>query len=42
MIVKEVSVSGYKVFKTKWFVANNKYRTFILIEFPVGLLTENI
>mgnify|MGYP001234623091 CR=1 FL=1 len=38
MIVKEVSVSGYKVFKTKMApVANNKYRTFILIEFPVGL-----
>tara|TARA_B100000965_G_C19561302_1_gene744617 strand:+ start:577 stop:1590 length:1014 start_codon:yes stop_codon:yes gene_type:complete len=38
IVVKEVSISGYKVYKTKMApVANEKYRTFIVIEFPISL-----
>tara|TARA_B100000959_G_scaffold42418_1_gene42638 strand:+ start:173 stop:1234 length:1062 start_codon:yes stop_codon:yes gene_type:complete len=38
IVVKEASVTGYKVYKTKMApLANGKYRTFILIEFPVSL-----
>ncbi len=42
MVVKEVSISGYKVHKTKMaLVANEKYRTFIVIEFPISLAYKN-
>ena len=38
IVVKEVSIGGYKVYKTKMApLANGKYRTFILIEFPISL-----
>lgn len=38
IVVKEATVTGYKVYKTKMApLANGKYRTFILIEFPISL-----
>ena len=38
IVVKKATITGYKVYKTKMApVADGKYRTFILIEFPVSL-----
>ena len=38
IVVKQATVTGYKVHKTKMApLANGKYRTFILIEFPISL-----
>ena len=42
IVVKEVTISGYKVYKTKMApLANGKYRTFIVIEFPISLAYKN-
>jgi len=42
IVVKKATVTGYKVYKTKMApVTNGKYRTFILIEFPVSLAYKN-
>ncbi len=42
IVVKEAAVTGYKVYKTKMApLANGKYRTFILIEFPISLAYKN-
>ena len=42
IVVKEVTISGYKVHKTKMApLANGKYRTFIVIEFPISLAYKN-
>ena len=39
LVVKEVTISGYEIAKTKMFkMDNGKYRSFILLEYPVGNL----
>tara|TARA_Y100000590_G_scaffold250588_1_gene281468 strand:- start:38 stop:1708 length:1671 start_codon:yes stop_codon:yes gene_type:complete len=39
LVVKEVTISGYEISQTKMFkMDNNKYRSFILLEYPVGNL----
>ena len=38
IVVKQATVTGYKVYRTKMApLANGKYRTFIVIEFPISL-----
>ena len=38
MVVKDISISGYKTYRTKMApVSDNKYRTFIVIEFAIPL-----
>jgi len=42
VVVKEATIRGYKVYKTKMApLADGKYRTFIVIEFPVSLAYKN-
>jgi len=42
VVVKEATIKGYKIYNTKMApVANGKYRTFIVIEFPVSLAYRN-
>ena len=42
IVVKNATIRGYKVFKTKMAaLANGKYRTFVVIEFPVSLAYKN-
>ena len=39
LVVKEVTISGFEIAKTKMFkMDNGKYRSFILLEYPVGNL----
>ena len=39
LVVKEVTISGYEISQTKMFkMDNGKYRSFILLEYPVGNL----
>ena len=42
IVVKNATIRGYKIFKTKMaMLANGKYRTFVVIEFPVSLAYKN-
>ena len=42
IVVKNATIRGYKIFKTKMAaLANGKYRTFVVIEFPVSLAYKN-
>ena len=42
IVIKDASIKGYKVYKTKMApLANGKYTTFIMIEFPVSLAYKN-
>tara|TARA_B100000287_G_scaffold433235_1_gene494476 strand:+ start:4750 stop:5790 length:1041 start_codon:yes stop_codon:yes gene_type:complete len=42
IVVKEATVTGYQISNTKMApLANGKYRTFILVEFPVSLAYKN-
>jgi len=42
VVVKDATIRGYKIFKTKMAaIADGKYRTFIVIEFPVSLAYKN-
>ena len=42
VVVKEATIKGFKIYNTKMApVANGKYRTFIVIEFPVSLAYRN-
>ena len=42
IVVKEATIKGYKIYQTKMApLANGKYRTFIVIEFPVSLAYQN-
>jgi len=42
IIIKDASIKGYKVYKTKMApLANGKYTTFIMIEYPVSLAYKN-
>jgi len=42
IVVKDATIRGYKIFKTKMAtLASGKYRTFVLIEFPVSLAYKN-
>ena len=42
VVVKNATIRGYKVYKTKMAaISNGKYRTFVLIEFPVSLAYKN-
>ena len=42
VVVKEATIKGYKIYQSKMApVANGKYRTFIVIEFPVSLAYRN-
>ena len=42
IVVKEATVAGYKIANTKMAaLADGKYRTFIVIEFPVSLAYKN-
>jgi len=37
-VAKQVAINGYKIYKTKMApIANGKFRTFIVIEFPISL-----
>jgi len=38
IVVKDVTLTGYKIYKTKMApLANGKFRTFIIVEFPISL-----
>ena len=42
IVIKDASIKGYKVYKTKMApLANGKYTTFIMIEYPVSLAYKN-
>ena len=42
IVVKNATIRGYKIFKTKMaMLVNGKYRTFVVIEFPVSLAYKN-
>jgi DNA repair exonuclease SbcCD ATPase subunit len=42
VVVKDATIRGYKIFKTKMAaIADGKYRTFVVIEFPVSLAYKN-
>ncbi len=42
IVVKNATIRDYKIFKTKMaMLANGKYRTFVVIEFPVSLAYKN-
>ena len=42
IVIKDASIKGYKVYKTKMaLLANGKYTTFIMIEYPVSLAYKN-
>jgi chromosome segregation ATPase len=42
VVVKNATIRGYKIFKTKMAaIADGKYRTFVVIEFPVSLAYKN-
>jgi len=42
VVVKEATIKGYKIYQSKMApVANGKYRTFVVIEFPVSLAYRN-
>ena len=42
VVVKNATIRGYKVYKTKMAaLSNGKYRTFVVIEFPVSLAYKN-
>ena len=42
IVIKDASIKGYKVHKTKMApLANGKYTTFIMIEYPVSLAYKN-
>ncbi len=42
VVVKNATITGYKIFKTKMAaIADGKYRTFVVIEFPVSLAYKN-
>ena len=42
VVVKEATIKGYKIYQSKMApVANSKYRTFVVIEFPVSLAYRN-
>ena len=42
IVVKEATIKGYKIYNTKMApLADGKYRTFIVIEFPVSLAYRN-
>lgn len=42
IVVKDATIKGYKIYKSKMApIANGKYRTFIVIEFPVSLAYQN-
>ena len=42
VVVKDATIRGYKIFKTKMAaIADGKYRTFVIIEFPVSLAYKN-
>ncbi len=42
IVVKDATIKGYKIFKTKMAaIADGKYRTFVVIEFPVSLAYKN-
>ena len=42
IVVKEATIKGYKIYQTKMApLADGKYRTFIVIEFPVSLAYQN-
>ncbi len=42
VVVKNATITGYKIFKTKMAaIAGEKYRTFVVIEFPVSLAYKN-
>ena len=42
VVVKDATIRGYKIFNTKMAaIADGKYRTFIVIEFPVSLAYKN-
>ena len=39
LVVKKITISGFEIAKTKMFkMDNGKYRSFILLEYPVGNL----
>ena len=38
IVVKDVTLTGYKIYKTKMApLSNGKFRTFIIVEFPISL-----
>ena len=42
IVIKNVSISGYKIMKTKMAPrANGGYRTYILVEYPISLTYKN-
>jgi len=42
IVVKDASIRGYKIFKTKMAgLSDGKYRTFIVIEYPISLAYKN-
>ena len=42
IVVKEATIKGYKIYKSKMApISDGKYRTFIIIEFPVSLAYQN-
>ena len=42
IVIKDATIQGYKVFKTKMApLSDGKYRTFILIEYPISLAYKN-
>ena len=42
IVVKDATIRGYKIHKTKMAaLSDGKYRTFVLIEFPVSLAYKN-
>ena len=42
IVVKDATIRGYKIFKTKMAaITDGKYRTFVVIEFPVSLAYKN-